>query len=147
MMAKALMTIEGVGKEIYPDLDVVSECRPFFTQLVQDRFSPKRLTESFLRSLSRFSSTASTLPYQLQDVLEDLRRGSLNLKTSDPDFKPSLDRLGRRIFTSVVFVGLLGSGTALFLNEHPYLGVTAWFFAGSLFFWHVVFDLWKDWKR
>jgi ubiquinone biosynthesis protein len=30
LVGKALMTIEGVGKEIDPDLDVFGEARPFF---------------------------------------------------------------------------------------------------------------------
>jgi ubiquinone biosynthesis protein len=147
MMGKSLMTIEGIGKELYPDLDVISECRPFFTQIVQERFSPQRLSENLIKSLSRFSSTASNLPYKLQDILEDLRHGSLSIKTPDPELKDSLDRLGRRLFSALVVVGLLATGTALVLGQHPYLGGTAWFLAGTLFFWHWALDLWKHWGK
>ncbi|MBI5482728.1 MAG: hypothetical protein HY906_27990 [Deltaproteobacteria bacterium] len=147
MMGKSLMTIEGIGKELYPDLDVVSECRPFFTQIVQERFSPQRLSENVIKSLTRFSTTASSLPYQLQDILEDLRHGSLSIKAPDPSRPAAMDRLGRRIFTALIVVGLLLSGTALVLGHHPYLGGSAWFLAGTLFFWHWVVDLWKHWGK
>jgi ubiquinone biosynthesis protein len=147
MMGKSLMTIEGIGKELYPELDVMSECRPFFTQIVQERFSPQRLSENVIKSLTRFSSTASSLPYQLQDILEDLRHGGLSIKTPDPELKLTMDRLGRRLFSALIVVGLLASGTALVLGHHPYLGGTAWVLAGTLFFWHWVVDLWKHWGK
>ena len=120
---------------------------PFFTQIVQERFSPQKLSENVIKSLTRFSSTASSLPYQLQDILEDLRHGGLTIKAPDPELKPTLDRLGRRLFSALIVVGLLGSGTALILGHHPYLGGTAWFLAGTLFFWHWAVDLWKHWGK
>jgi ubiquinone biosynthesis protein len=147
MMGKSLMTIEGIGKELYPDIDVMSECRPFFLKLLQERFSPQRLSENVLKSLTRFSSTATSFPYQVQDILEELRHGSLTIKAPDPDLRATMDRLGRRLFTALLVVGLLACGTALFLGKHHYLGGTAWFFAGTLFFWHWVLDLWKHWGK
>ncbi|HEY3358369.1 MAG TPA: AarF/UbiB family protein [Polyangia bacterium] len=145
MMGKSLMTIEGIGKELYPDLDVVAECRPFFMRLLQERYSPVRLSENLLRGLGRLSTAASGFPMQVQDILEDIRRGNLSVKTVDPGLPKIVDRLGRRIFSAVVIIGLLGCGTALVLGHHYYLGGIAWFLAGTLFFWHWALDLWKNW--
>jgi predicted unusual protein kinase regulating ubiquinone biosynthesis (AarF/ABC1/UbiB family) len=33
MLGKSLMTVEGVGKEMYPELDLLEEVRPYFTEL------------------------------------------------------------------------------------------------------------------
>ncbi|MEM9195043.1 MAG: AarF/ABC1/UbiB kinase family protein, partial [Myxococcota bacterium] len=38
MVGKALMTIEGVGKEIYPELDVFEEVKPYFLDLLKQRY-------------------------------------------------------------------------------------------------------------
>ncbi|HTM23320.1 MAG TPA: AarF/UbiB family protein, partial [Kofleriaceae bacterium] len=43
MVGKALMTVEGIGKEIHPGLDVWTELRPYFLKLLRDRYSPERL--------------------------------------------------------------------------------------------------------
>jgi ubiquinone biosynthesis protein len=40
LVGKALMTIEGVGKEIYPDLDVFEQSKPLFIELLKQRYSP-----------------------------------------------------------------------------------------------------------
>jgi len=40
MVGKSLMTVEGIGKAIYPELDVFVEARPFFLKLVWQRYSP-----------------------------------------------------------------------------------------------------------
>ena len=45
MVGKTLMTVEGVGKEIYPELDVFSEVKPYFMRLFWQRYSPEKLSE------------------------------------------------------------------------------------------------------
>jgi ubiquinone biosynthesis protein len=145
MMGKSLMTIEGIAKELYPEIDVIAEARPFFLKLLQERFSPVRMSENLIKGLGRLSSAASGFPYQLQDILEDVRRGNLSVRTIDPNLPKIVDRLGRRIFSAVVVIGLLGCGAALVLGHYYYLGGIAWFLAGSLFFWHWAIDLWKNW--
>src|SRR5262249_5347629 len=43
LVGKALMTVEGIGKQIDPDLDVFGEAQPYFFDLMRKRYSPQRL--------------------------------------------------------------------------------------------------------
>src|SRR5690606_19521221 len=43
MTGKALMTIEGIGKEIDPDFDVYEESRPLFADFLRKRYSPEKM--------------------------------------------------------------------------------------------------------
>jgi ubiquinone biosynthesis protein len=113
MLGRTLMTIEGVGKDIHPDLDVFSEMRPYFLGLVRKRYSPDRLGADALRALSRLSGTATGLPEKLDDVLEDLRRGDLVVRTADPEIPRATDLLGRRIFSGLTVAALISGGAHL----------------------------------
>lgn len=113
MLGRTLMTIEGVGKEIYPDLDVFSELQPYFLRLMRQRYSPERISSDLLRNLGQLRTTAGHMPQKLDELLDDLRRGTLLVNTRDPDIPRVTDLLGRRIFSGLTIVALVGGGSFL----------------------------------
>lgn len=126
LVGKALMTVEGVGKEIYPELDVFEEMKPYFLRLLRKRYSPERLTQDLIRTLTRISGAATDLPIQSQEILDDLRKGRLEVRMREPMLPISADVLGRRIYSGMVVAGLL-IGSGVLLSAESY-------FLGGLFF-------------
>jgi len=122
MMGKAIMTIEGVGREIYPELDVFEEVRPYFLRLIQARYSPERLTQDALRGMMRLSNAAAEMPIQLQEILEDLRAGNFHLKVEEQSLHRVGDRIGRRLFSGLVVSASLLSGSVLVAAREPWIG-------------------------
>jgi len=122
MLGKSLMTVEGVGKEIYPELDLLEEVRPHFIKLFQKRYSPERMTEDAFRGLRRLGSAASEMPLQLEEILEDLRKGAFTIRTQQTQLESAADRLGRRAFSGMVVGSLIISGAILLSQESYILG-------------------------
>ncbi|MEM7609437.1 MAG: hypothetical protein AAF411_29170, partial [Myxococcota bacterium] len=127
MMGKALMTVEGVGKQIYPELDVFEEVKPYFLRLMQQRYSPERITQDVLRGVTRLSHAASDAPLQVEEILDDLRKGSFQLKVREGTIGDAADALGRRIFSGIVVASGVIGGAILLANGERLLGA---FFAG-----------------
>jgi ubiquinone biosynthesis protein len=127
MVGKALMTVEGIGKTIYPELDVFEEARPFFMKLLWSRYSPEKVGARLLRAASRLSGAASDVPPMLAEVLDDVRRGRLRLQAEDPGLGRAAERLGRRIALGLIGASLIAAGTALWIHGSTRLG--GWFFA------------------
>jgi ubiquinone biosynthesis protein len=136
MMLRALMTIEGVGKEIHPELDVFGVARPYLTRIIWQRYHPLRLGAELARGASRLGGMARDLPFQLQEILEDLRRGRLTVRTEDRVAAAASDRLGRRVRAGLVSGALLGSGTALLLAGK--LPALAWGLLAAAGVWLLV---------
>ena len=136
MVGKALMTVEGIGKEIYPDLDVFAEARPFFLKLLKQRYSPQRIGQELLKGITRLGSAAQDLPGQVQEILEDLRSGRLRVEATDPNLVRASDRLGRRIFSAVVFAALVWAGTTLELAGRHGVATGLFVAAGALILLH-----------
>jgi ubiquinone biosynthesis protein len=113
LVGKAMMTMEGVGKEIDPDLDVFGTAKPFFFELMRKRYAPERVGMEVWRGLERLSGAAYEMPQQLREILDDLRLGRLSMQTSDPTLPKTVDRLGRRLFTGLVVAALVLAGTWL----------------------------------
>lgn len=147
LVGKALMTIEGVGKEIDPDLDVFGEARPLFMDILRRRYSPERIGNELWRGLTHLSSTAYDLPQQLREILEDLRLGRLTVKAHDPTLPPTVDRLGRRLFAGLVVGSFVVSGTWLLgTGQHFWVGIALLAFGVVVMLGHVASDVIRRWK-
>jgi ubiquinone biosynthesis protein len=148
LVGKALMTIEGIGKELHPDLDIWEEARPYLLDLVMKRYHPLRLGNELWRGMSQLSSAARNMPLQINDILDDLRRGELTLRTRDPELPRLVDRLGRRVLSGLVAVGLLGAGTALLIGAPQLRALAYGFLAGAalIFLGHLVRDAFRGEK-
>ncbi|MCU0684306.1 MAG: AarF/ABC1/UbiB kinase family protein [Polyangiaceae bacterium] len=145
MVGKALMTLEGIGREIDPELDVFGEARPYFVDLLKKRYSPERILNEAWRGLDRLSSVASDLPQQAREILDDLRLGRLQMKTSDPALYPAIDRLGRRVFSGVVTAAFLLGGSGLLASHAapPALGYGLLSGGAVVLLLHMARDLWR----
>ena len=122
MLGKSLMTVEGIGKEIYPELDLLEEVRPYFMRLFQQRYSPERMTEDAFRGLRRLGAAATEMPLQVEEILDDLRKGAFSIRTQQTQLESAADRLGRRVFSGMVVSSLIVAGAILLSNESYWLG-------------------------
>jgi ubiquinone biosynthesis protein len=143
LVGKALMTLDGVGKEIDPNLDVLEEARPYFLDILRKRYAPERVASDVWRGLERLSAAAYDLPQQLREVMDDLRMGRLTVRTQDTAGSRVLDRLGRRVFSGLVVCTFVLAGVWLFAQggTNRIVGGGLVLFGLSWMFWHVVLDL------
>jgi len=141
LVGKSLMTLEGIGKQLDPDLDVFGEAQPHFLAMMRKRYSPQRLGNELLRGMEQLSRAGYEVPLQARDVLDDLRLGRLVVNSPDPGLPLAADRLGRRVFSGLVIAAATVAG-ALVLPQHRG-GAIALF---SLALTAVVLHVWRDWK-
>jgi ubiquinone biosynthesis protein len=147
LVGKALMTMEGVGKEIDPDLDVFGEMRPYFFELLKKRYSPERIGTDLMRGVGQLSGVAYDLPQQTREILEDLRLGRLALQTVNPALPTALDRLGRSLFGGLVVASTTIGGAWLVASSHLALGVVLLVFALLVMLGHAALDLLGRFRR
>jgi ubiquinone biosynthesis protein len=142
LVAKALMTVEGVAKEILPTLDVFEEARPHFVELLRKRYSPERIGNDVWRGLERISAAAYAMPAQMQEILDDLRTGRLMISTNNPEIPRAADRLGRRLLAGLVVATFVVSGTWLLaLDRHVILAIALLLTGIASLIGHLVLDL------
>jgi len=139
MVGKALMTVEGIGKQLDPDLDVIGELRPLLTRMIMERYRPERLARDALRGMRALGTAAIALPGQISDILDDARAGRITVR--DPVTAAATDRLGRRLFTAILAAAsLLGGVTLTAVDRTPNLAIGLFVIAGLLVALHVLAD-------
>ncbi|RYG64895.1 hypothetical protein EON77_19195 [bacterium] len=141
MVGKSLVTIEGIGKEIDPELDVLGEASPYVYELLKQRYSPVRLGNELLRGVEQLSRAGYDMPLQVREVLEDLRLGRLTVRAVDPAAAHNFDRLGRRLFSGAV-VGSLALGGAVLAStpSRTALGIVLLILGAVVWTGHIYLD-------
>ncbi len=139
LVGKAIMTLEGIGKQLDPDLDVFGEAQPYFLDILKKRYSPQRLGNELIRGVEQLSRAGYDVPLQAREILEDLRLGRLVVKTADPGLPVASDRLGRRLFSGLVVASTTLSGALVLPHQMP-VSLALFVVAGLILILHVVRD-------
>jgi ubiquinone biosynthesis protein len=146
ILDKAIATLASVGVELYPEFNVFEVAKPYARSLLVGRYTPQRVLTRARRESFKLASIAAEFPYQLHDVLEQVRDGQIEVgfvhKGLD-EFMHKLDvAFNRLIIAFVVAAGLIGSSLiGVFATSGPQvLGLNVvsafgFFIAGVLGLW------------
>lgn len=83
MFFKAIMTVEGIGKIVSPDLDLIVECRPYVQRLVLERYQPERILREAVDALHHLGRFSKRLPHTAQQLLQQVEEQRLGLQLRD----------------------------------------------------------------
>ena len=70
LLQKTLMNIEGLGRDLYPELDLWATGKPFLQQWVLQRSNPKTIAKRLLAELPAIARALPEMPMLLHDFLE-----------------------------------------------------------------------------
>ena len=73
LLQKTLIHIEGMGREIYPDLDFWGLAEPYLDQWIDKQYSPMKLKEFLENNQYEILDKASSLPGEIFDLLDNIK--------------------------------------------------------------------------
>ena len=98
LVGKALMTIEGIGKELDPQLDVFAEAQPLFTDILKRRYSPAPSRQRAApRSRAAVARRLRPCPCSCARCWTTCASAASGCRRPTPTCRRALDRLGRRV--------------------------------------------------
>jgi len=149
LLDRAIATLASVGVELYPDFNVFEVAKPYARAMLLDRFTPERIASRARREGVRLGEMALDLPYQLHDVLEEMRDGRFEVGFVHKGLDEFMHRLdvvfNRLVIALVVSGGLVGSSLiGIFAESGPkLLGLHIVSVLG--FFLSTVLGIWLFW--
>jgi len=118
LLIKAMTTIQGVGRDLDPDFQLIEYARPYVEALVRERFTPRTLASRLKESLTGWVSMVERLPSDLGDVVSRLRENRLGVAIrveGIDDFSESITRAGSQVGYALLLASLLLSSGVLVL--------------------------------
>lgn len=84
LLQKTLLNIEGLGRQLYPELDLWQTAHPFLERWMRERIAPKGLLENMREHLPEWLHSTPEVPQALWDALNQIRRlDTLNKDTRE----------------------------------------------------------------
>lgn len=80
LLQKTLVNIEGVGRQLYPDLDIWLTARPLLERWMSDRVGVRGLFKGTKENLPRWLDRLPQLPNKTIDLIERLRDGRIQVE-------------------------------------------------------------------
>ena len=118
LLQKTLLYIEGLGRQLYPELDLWATAKPYLERWMKEQVGPKAFTRKLKKNLPQMTEYAADMPILLHKVLLDASEGRLefNWKSEELEKLRKDARRHQRILLAAISGGtMLLSGTLLLL--------------------------------
>lgn len=153
LLSKAFISLEGMGHQLDPDYDMITEAQPFMKKLLLDRLSPEQLIKRGRRGLEDGFEVLTGLPKDTHDLVKTLQNGQFKFRVEIDRADQFLDRIDDfigRLIMGIVIAALIvgssivmtvsGSDIPLSLSVFAMLG----FSAAVLGAIYLLFTNWRD---
>jgi len=148
LLAKALVTVEGMGRILDPRFDMMTILRPFMANALKERLSPPRLTKDLTSIFMSYVNLTRTLPRDIKEIISRINRNKFKIDLEHrglDHFIKELDKSANRVSSSMIIAALIvGSSIVMQIDKGPkLLGFPIFAFLGYsiaavIGFWWVI---------
>jgi ubiquinone biosynthesis protein len=85
LLQKTLLNIEGLGRDLYPDLDIFNTASPILRDWMRDRVSLRNVFSTLRKQWPELLETARVLPTLLTRGVQRAQHGGLRLQIESPE--------------------------------------------------------------
>jgi ubiquinone biosynthesis protein len=145
LLAKALITIEGIGRQLDPEFNMVAHLKPFMTRLLREKASPANLYRAGTLMLQDYGALLKFLPRDLKELITRLNRNKFKIDLEHRGLEKlitDLDKSSNRLSFSLLIAALIvGSSLVMqtdkgpLLFDFPVLGLFGYSIAALLGLW------------
>jgi ubiquinone biosynthesis protein len=122
LMMKAFGTVEGVGRMLDPDFDMIAQATPFITEVKLARYQPQRIADDVYDLATRLLHFFQQFPKDLLDLASLIRQQRLSLQIEHRGLETMLathDRISNRISFSILIAALIIGSALIVISETP----------------------------
>ncbi|HDS09807.1 MAG TPA: AarF/ABC1/UbiB kinase family protein [Firmicutes bacterium] len=116
ILIKTLMTVEGIGKEIYPEYNIFTATKYYAKKMIQERYAPGNLFNETRQSFWKFRRFLMNLPEDLNTIIKKTKKGQLKIEFEHKGLKnliTSLDHLSNRLAFALIISSLIVSSSLI----------------------------------
>ena len=148
LLAKALVTIEGLGRQLDPEFNMIGHLRPFMEKLVKERITPAGLSKDVLRTAQSYAVLLKNLPLDIKELINRINRNKFKIDLEHRGLDRligDLDRASNRLSFSMLIAALIVGSSLIMQTEKgpmlfgfPILGFFGYSIAGFLGLWLAI---------
>lgn len=142
IVIKALITVEGTARMLYPELDVISEAKPHVRRLVSRQYSKGYIWQRLRNNVSAMWGLQQHLPQTMSVILKKIEHDDVTIGFNHKNLNPlqkalesSFKRLTLGIVLGAMIIGssmIITTGVGPLLFGYPALGMTGYLISAVL---------------
>ncbi len=120
LFVKSLVTMEGVGKQLYPNFNAAKEIAPFIKKLYKSTFSVKNIFYKTTEINKNILEFLYNLPIDLNEIIKKIKKGNLKIEFEHvglEEFEKTIAKSFNRLSISIVIASIL-IGSSMLLSSH-----------------------------
>jgi ubiquinone biosynthesis protein len=148
LMAKALATIESVGRSLDPDFNMMTFVEPYVKKLMAQPVLPRKQLREMRQLAQETEELIKILPSELRYILRKVKKGKMNLIFEHRGLErliTEMDRSSNRLAFSLIIAALIiGSSIIVFFDKGLHVfgfsvfGLIGYVIAAILGLWLVI---------
>ena len=116
LLQKTLLNIEGLGRQLYPDLDLWQTAQPYLERWMKDRYSPKSVFKQLKRYAPDWLEHFPQIPPMIFQALKSAQHSEANDIVKGSASMPHDASIWSKLLTAVGFSGI-GGGIAIGFSQ------------------------------
>jgi ubiquinone biosynthesis protein len=110
MLTKAFISLEGMGRQLDPDYDMITQAEPFLRKQMLNRLSPEQLFKRGRKGVADGFEVLTGLPKDTHDLVKTLQSGQFKFNMEVEQAEHYLDRIDKsisRLIMGIVIAALI----------------------------------------
>ncbi|MCZ6803720.1 MAG: ubiquinone biosynthesis regulatory protein kinase UbiB [Proteobacteria bacterium] len=128
LLQKTIINIEGIGRELYPELDLWKTARPQLERWMDERIGVKGIMKGMKINIPKLIGRLPDLPNRAIDVLDRLYDGKLEMENKSEEIhhlRKEMKAYNQRTVLAVVGSGFLLSSSIIYALDNTTHGTLA----------------------
>ncbi len=125
MLQKTIINIEGIGRELYPELDLWKTARPQLERWMDERIGVRGLMKGAKINIPKLIDRLPDFPNKALDVLDQLHEGKIEMENKSKEIhelRQEMKSYNQRTVLAVVGSGFLLSASIIYALDNTIHG-------------------------
>ncbi|MCG8082008.1 MAG: ubiquinone biosynthesis regulatory protein kinase UbiB, partial [Candidatus Thiodiazotropha taylori] len=112
LLQKTLLNIEGLGRQLYPQLDLWTTAKPFLERWMSEQIGRRAFVGKLRKNLPQIAENLPDLPNKLNKIIDDAAAGKLTLNWESQELQKLRQQMQHNHLNTLTTI----SGSALLLS-------------------------------
>lgn len=122
LLVRGIVLLEGIGRKLDPEMNIVDSIRPYVEKIMRQRFSPERIFSKGLDTLRDLGLGLIELPDNLKHIINKLNDGELKVVQEVKglhELKETLNNGANKLSYAIIIAGLPVASALLIVADRP----------------------------
>ncbi len=138
LVFRALAILEGIGKQLYPEMQTYEHVKPFGFRILKEQFKPKNVVDELSFQFNQIANFVNTFPSEVRSIITKTTKGKLHFEVELQGYGYLLKKMdsvtNRMALTYIIMALIIGSSIVATANfpgiERTYFGLPKLSFFG-----------------